>query len=97
LAIGAAGSTTWERCALGLPTIIVQIAENQAGIARALRDAGAALDPGPLNAPEFAQNLQAALAEAPSQMGVMSDRAADICDGDGTARVLAALGMKVFA
>lgn len=91
LAIGAAGSTTWERCALGLPTVIVQIAENQAGIARALSDAGAALDPGPLNAPEFVQNLQAALAEAPSQLGIMSDRAADICDGDGAARVVAKL------
>lgn len=91
LAVGAAGSTTWERCALGLPTIIVQIADNQAGIARALRDAGAALDPGPLNAPEFARNLQAALAEAPSQLSVMSGRAADICDGDGAARVVAKL------
>lgn len=91
LAIGAAGSTTWERCALGLPTIIVQIANNQAGIAQELSDAGAALDPGPLNAPEFAKNLQAALAEVPSQLGIMSDRAADICDGDGTARVVAKL------
>jgi len=91
LAIGAAGSTTWERCALGLPTIIVQIADNQAGIARALRDAGAALDPGPLNAPEFAQNLQAALAEAPSQLGMMAARAADICDGAGSSRVTACI------
>lgn len=89
LAIGAAGSTTWERCALGLPTIIVQIADNQAGIARALRDAGAALDPGPLNAPEFAQNLQAALAEAPSRLSMMAARAADICDGTGSSRVTA--------
>lgn len=97
LAIGAAGSTTWERCALGLPTIIVQIADNQAGIAQALSAAGAALDPGPLHAPEFAQNLQAALAEAPSQLGAMSERAADICHGDGAARVVAALQMETFA
>ncbi|MCD1636357.1 UDP-2,4-diacetamido-2,4,6-trideoxy-beta-L-altropyranose hydrolase [Martelella mediterranea] len=97
LAIGAAGSTTWERCALGLPTIIVEIADNQAGIARALSDAGAALYPGPLNVPEFAQNLQAALAAAPSQLGKMSDRAADICDGNGAARVVAALHMETFA
>ncbi|HEV8034886.1 UDP-2,4-diacetamido-2,4,6-trideoxy-beta-L-altropyranose hydrolase [Yoonia sp.] len=87
LAIGAAGSTTWERCALGLPTIIVQIADNQAGIARVLSDAGAALDPGPLHAPEITQNLRAALAEAPSLLGAMAERAAYICDGDGAARV----------
>ena len=29
LAIGAGGTTTWERCALGLPTVVVSIAENQ--------------------------------------------------------------------
>jgi UDP-2,4-diacetamido-2,4,6-trideoxy-beta-L-altropyranose hydrolase len=29
LALGAGGSTTWERCCLGLPTIVVIIAENQ--------------------------------------------------------------------
>ncbi len=97
LAIGAAGSPTWERCALGLPTIIVQIADHQAGIARALSDAGAALDPGPLFAPEFAHNLQATLAAAQSRMSAISERAADICDGDGTARVVAVLQMERLA
>jgi UDP-2,4-diacetamido-2,4,6-trideoxy-beta-L-altropyranose hydrolase len=29
LAIGAAGSTSWERCCLGLPTILLVLAENQ--------------------------------------------------------------------
>lgn len=29
LAIGAAGSTAWERCCLGLPTLMVVLAENQ--------------------------------------------------------------------
>ncbi len=29
LAIGAGGSTTWERCLLGLPAIIIVLAENQ--------------------------------------------------------------------
>jgi UDP-2,4-diacetamido-2,4,6-trideoxy-beta-L-altropyranose hydrolase len=32
LAIGAAGATTWERCALGLPTIIIKTAENQSTV-----------------------------------------------------------------
>lgn len=36
LAIGAAGSTTWERCCLGLPAIQLVIAENQRLIANAL-------------------------------------------------------------
>jgi UDP-2,4-diacetamido-2,4,6-trideoxy-beta-L-altropyranose hydrolase len=42
LAIGAAGSTTWERCCLGLPTIVLVLAENQKEIAQVLHAEGAA-------------------------------------------------------
>jgi UDP-2,4-diacetamido-2,4,6-trideoxy-beta-L-altropyranose hydrolase len=42
LAIGAAGSTSWERCCLGLPTIQVALAHNQVPIANVLAEAGAA-------------------------------------------------------
>lgn len=34
LAIGAGGSTSWERCCLGLPSIIVSTAENQVELAK---------------------------------------------------------------
>ena len=87
LAIGAAGSTTWERCCLGLPSIIVQIANNQASIAQAIVAAGAALSPGPLTAPDFAQNLRSVLATAECDLTTLSAKAAAICDGDGAARV----------
>lgn len=43
LAIGAAGSTSWERCCLGLPTIQLVLADNQALIADALEQASAAV------------------------------------------------------
>jgi len=43
LAIGAAGSTSWERCCLGLPSILVVVAQNQEAGAAALEDAGAAI------------------------------------------------------
>jgi len=36
LAIGAAGMTTWERCCLGLPSIVIQLAENQKNIVQTL-------------------------------------------------------------
>jgi UDP-2,4-diacetamido-2,4,6-trideoxy-beta-L-altropyranose hydrolase/UDP-4-amino-4,6-dideoxy-N-acetyl-beta-L-altrosamine N-acetyltransferase len=36
IAIGAAGSSTWERCCLGLPTIQLAIAENQKFLAKKL-------------------------------------------------------------
>jgi UDP-2,4-diacetamido-2,4,6-trideoxy-beta-L-altropyranose hydrolase len=42
-AIGAAGSTSWERCCLGLPAMQLILAQNQSGIANALANIGAAL------------------------------------------------------
>lgn len=42
LAIGAAGSTSWERCCLGLPTVMVVLAENQWQGAKALHAADSA-------------------------------------------------------
>ncbi|MDY6510372.1 UDP-2,4-diacetamido-2,4,6-trideoxy-beta-L-altropyranose hydrolase [Acinetobacter faecalis] len=43
LAIGAAGSSSWERCCLGLPSIMVVLAENQNKIAKDLHSLGAAI------------------------------------------------------
>lgn len=36
LAIGAGGATSWERCCLGLPTLVITLAENQRPIAAEL-------------------------------------------------------------
>ncbi|MEC1545660.1 UDP-2,4-diacetamido-2,4,6-trideoxy-beta-L-altropyranose hydrolase [Bacillus halotolerans] len=41
LAIGAGGTTTWERCYLGLPAIVITVAENQEVIAQTLDQLGA--------------------------------------------------------
>lgn len=43
LAIGAGGTTTWERCYLGLPTIVVTLADNQRAVNEAVASAGACL------------------------------------------------------
>ena len=40
LAIGASGATNWERLCLGLPAIVVSLAENQRGIAEELNRRG---------------------------------------------------------
>ena len=39
LAIGAAGGTSWERCSLGLPSLHLVLADNQASAAQAIDDA----------------------------------------------------------
>ena len=46
LAIGAGGTMNWERCALGLPSIVVVTAANQAHVARDLAAAGACVSLG---------------------------------------------------
>ena len=43
ICIGAAGSSSWERCCLGLPTLTFTIAENQKRIAASLHDRQAAV------------------------------------------------------
>jgi len=87
LAIGAAGSTSWERCCLGLPTALLVLAENQQPSARALGEAGAVrLIGGPQ---DIAQRLPGILAEF-SDMRVLhaaSDMASRVCDGAGAGRV----------
>ena len=88
LAIGAAGATAWERCCLGLPTILLTVAANQIPGALALHDAGAALH---IGGPDcIADKLPAAMGRT-SQHGVLAEmslKAAAVCDGLGTARVI---------
>lgn len=43
LAIGAAGATSWERCCLGLPTIMLPLAVNQVKTCHILSEKGAGL------------------------------------------------------
>lgn len=40
LAIGASGATSWERCALGLPSLVITLAENQKPVAAELNERG---------------------------------------------------------
>ena len=43
ICIGATGSSAWERCCLGLPTLTIAIAENQKRIAASLNEIGVAV------------------------------------------------------
>jgi len=43
LAIGAGGSTTWERCLLGLPSLTVVLAENQFELTRTMAKQGSTI------------------------------------------------------
>ena len=90
---GAAGSTAWERCCLGLPTAMIVIAENQTRIAAELDHAGAAVDLGRLETvtPSAIADVLQRFANDSDSLHRMSEQAAAICDGRGRERVLEAL------
>lgn len=88
LSIGAAGSTSWERCVLGLPSIAVSQAHNQSAILEALADAGAAEKLGfPFDEQELFGILNSFIQE-PENLMVMAENAFQICDGLGANRVI---------
>ena len=93
LAIGAPSSASWERCALGLPSILLILAENQAEVAGLLNEAGAATVVG-WHSVVTDDQLAAAvrrLCADPPRLRAMSEAAARIADGRGVERVCDAL------
>lgn len=94
LAIGAAGSTTWERCCLGLPSLMVVLAENQQDIASALVFTSAAIAMEISNHERFATQLTDAILhlvgnqDALCKLGLAAER---VTEGCGTELVTAQL------
>ncbi|HWZ83137.1 MAG TPA: UDP-2,4-diacetamido-2,4,6-trideoxy-beta-L-altropyranose hydrolase [Terriglobales bacterium] len=95
LAIAGAGSTCWEMCLLGLPSIVVEVAENQQPIARQLEALGAAVNAGPpaeIDCRSIAQRAEQLLSSAGERFA-MSGAARKLVDGWGRERVLEAMQM----
>jgi UDP-2,4-diacetamido-2,4,6-trideoxy-beta-L-altropyranose hydrolase len=88
LAIGAAGGSAWERCCVGLPTLLVVLAANQEAGARALQAEGAAILLGASSA--LAEVLPGAMRQCVSadRLAALSAAASQVADGAGAARVL---------
>lgn len=95
LSIGAAGSTSWERCCMGLPSVTVILAENQRAIAGALAKYKAGLL---VDIPQVTEEL-AGLIEMYSgdveMRHFLSQNAAQVCDGAGANRVVSAFTGEV--
>lgn len=94
LCLGAAGTTTWERCALGLPALVTIVAPNQVESAGEGERAGVQIvlgRSGDVDAVKIAAALKE-LRECPEALGEMSRRAWDSVDGKGAERVVMALG-----
>jgi UDP-2,4-diacetamido-2,4,6-trideoxy-beta-L-altropyranose hydrolase len=92
LAIGAAGSTSWERCCLGLPTIMLILADNQRNVAQGLERVGAVqLLKDPLEIPDCLPVLLNGLVSSPFLLAEMSEAAASIADGRGVVAAISNL------
>lgn len=96
LAIGAAGSTSWERCCLGLPTLMVVLADNQQEAAAHLQKAGAA------TCLEFTRllhqdlhNQLPSLINHPVLRNQMSNCASAITTGLGTERIVSYMAISL--
>jgi UDP-2,4-diacetamido-2,4,6-trideoxy-beta-L-altropyranose hydrolase len=99
IAVGAAGSSTWERCTLGLPTLMVVVAENQRGAAEALAERGAALVVD-LTARDFEARFDRALMRLLMDADLrrkLAASSAELCDGLGAGRVAAAFLQRIAA
>ena len=88
LAIGAAGSTSWERCCLGLPTLLLILADNQIEGAKALDNFGSCLLLGHTRdiAIHFSRILQSVRHK--DKLLNMQNACKDVTDGNGTSYVI---------
>jgi spore coat polysaccharide biosynthesis predicted glycosyltransferase SpsG/RimJ/RimL family protein N-acetyltransferase len=98
LAVSAGGTTCWELAFMGVPAMVVVLADNQNVVAQALHAAGAAQNLGP------AANLSTGaigaaictLARDPAGRQEMAQKAQALIDGEGADRVVMFLGGDPF-
>lgn len=93
LAIGAGGGTTWERCCLGLPSIVICAAENQEAVSRSLAEAGYLYYLGP-SGEVSVERIAAALGELINNapfLRFLGHAGLSLVDGRGAARVAYAM------
>lgn len=93
LAIAAGGTTASELCSVGVPTMLLILAENQEGVARGLSQEGACENLGWFNRID-SRTLAAridALCGAPKRRSEMARRGRSLVDGRGCARVCDAM------
>lgn len=90
IAIGAAGTTTWERACLGVPSVMVVLAENQRRIAQAVEGIGAAVLAGDWEnvRTDMIVRRLTPLVRSASARSAMRDAAMRLTDGKGSARVV---------
>lgn len=96
LMIGAGGSTTWERCCLALPALVIAVAENQFPIAAAVAERGYHRFLGRHEGISV-DSLSRAIGDAARDFDDLAGGAADgpeLVDGQGAQRVAEAMSLS---
>ena len=90
IGIGAGGTTSWERCRVGLPTLLIAVAENQVSGCRGLENAGAGVFLGKFEdiTPGAIGGALANLMSNFSARKAMSENCSILLDGRGAERVM---------
>lgn len=93
IVIGAPGSASYERCCLGRPSVLVQIADNQTSNALAIVEAGAASLVGilPNISSASLRDSVSKLLMSPPQLRAMHEAALSVTDGKGADRAAEAI------
>ena len=90
LAIGAGGSSNWERCCLGLPSIVIATANNQIYISKELSTLNACIYLGwfeDINS-VMLQNAIIGLIDSNNTLRSISNKAVTLVDGNGAINVV---------
>ncbi|GFZ77938.1 hypothetical protein GCM10010978_19450 [Compostibacillus humi] len=96
LAFGAGGSTTWERCSLGLPACVITIAENQKNITKHLAAIGAVIDLGEakkITSSKIAKTIGYFI-KNPRELTKMSRKCLDLVDVSGVRKVVKIMNFR---
>jgi len=93
LAVSAGGSTCWEMAFMGLPCVILVLAENQQGIAKGIGEAGSGVNLGwfeGVTEGDILDTLSNLLSD-PSRLRALSNMAKGLIDGKGRERIVSVL------
>jgi UDP-2,4-diacetamido-2,4,6-trideoxy-beta-L-altropyranose hydrolase len=93
IAVSAAGSTCWELCCLSLPSLLIDVAENQTPVARELARQEIAIHLGSSKEAaviDMANQIRELLLVMETRQ-IMAQRARELVDGEGARRVIGAM------
>jgi len=88
LSIGSSGSTTWERCSLGLPAIVSISSNDQRDIANSLSQKKCIINLGDVKKLKESSYINVITNLKKNDLRNMSKNSMSLVDGNGTQRIL---------